>query len=121
MSGKRRNDEQAGIKAGIAADAETRELTREDFKRAVPVDRLPAAARKAIAGTRGRQKKPTKVSTTIRLDAEVIEYYKAGGPGWQSRINKDLVQHVHRDGKDAESGSERFGSRQPKAEEKKRA
>ncbi len=31
-----------------------------------------------------------KVSTTIRLSPEVIEHFKAGGPGWQSRIDAAL-------------------------------
>lgn len=39
----------------------------------------------------GRPRKPSpKVQTTLRLDAEVIDYYKAGGPGWQSRMNAAL-------------------------------
>ena len=29
----------------------------------------------------------TKTSTTIRLDADIIERFRKGGPGWQSRIN----------------------------------
>jgi len=40
---------------------------------------------------RGRPKaEKTKISTTIRLSPEVIEYFKAGGPGWQSRIDEAL-------------------------------
>lgn len=40
---------------------------------------------------RGRPKSDTpKVSTTIRLDPDVIESFKAGGPGWQSRMNAAL-------------------------------
>ncbi len=31
-----------------------------------------------------------KVSTTIRLDPDVIAAFRAGGPGWQSRINAAL-------------------------------
>ncbi|MBL9074908.1 BrnA antitoxin family protein [Tabrizicola sp.] len=31
-----------------------------------------------------------KISTTIRLDPEVIAHFKADGPGWQSRINEAL-------------------------------
>lgn len=31
-----------------------------------------------------------KISTTIRLSPEVIEYFKEGGPGWQSRIDAAL-------------------------------
>jgi uncharacterized protein (DUF4415 family) len=40
---------------------------------------------------RGRPRIPSpKVSTTIRLDADVIEKFRATGPGWQSRINAVL-------------------------------
>ena len=37
---------------------------------------------------RGRPKAAfRKVSTTIRLDPDVVDAFKADGPGWQSRIN----------------------------------
>ena len=40
---------------------------------------------------RGRPKLlVTKVSTTIRLDPDVIAAFKQGGAGWQSRINDAL-------------------------------
>ena len=40
---------------------------------------------------RGRPKSErTKVSTTIRLDADVLERFRKDGPGWQSRINDAL-------------------------------
>ncbi len=40
---------------------------------------------------RGRPKEMNpKVSTTIRLDPDVLAAFKAGGPGWQSRINDAL-------------------------------
>jgi uncharacterized protein (DUF4415 family) len=40
---------------------------------------------------RGRPKATvTKVSTTIRLDPEVLAAFKASGPGWQGRINEAL-------------------------------
>lgn len=40
---------------------------------------------------RGRPKADvTKVSTTIRLDPDIIEAFKAEGAGWQSRINDAL-------------------------------
>jgi len=39
---------------------------------------------------RGRQKAPTKVLTTIRLDADVIAFFRAQGTGYQSRINDAL-------------------------------
>ncbi|MBO9097727.1 MULTISPECIES: BrnA antitoxin family protein [unclassified Rhizobium] len=31
-----------------------------------------------------------KESTTIRLDADVLERFREGGPGWQTRINAAL-------------------------------
>jgi len=40
---------------------------------------------------RGRPKAETpKVSTTIRLDADIVKHFRAIGPGWQSRINATL-------------------------------
>ncbi len=40
---------------------------------------------------RGRPKAAVrKVSTTIRLDPDVLAAFKAGGPGWQSRMNAAL-------------------------------
>jgi uncharacterized protein (DUF4415 family) len=40
---------------------------------------------------RGRPKAGvTKVSTTIRLDPDIIAAFKAQGAGWQSRINDAL-------------------------------
>lgn len=41
--------------------------------------------------TRGRPKAlAPKVSTTLRLDPDVIAAFKADGPGWQSRMNAAL-------------------------------
>ncbi|MEJ7669943.1 MAG: BrnA antitoxin family protein [Casimicrobiaceae bacterium] len=45
---------------------------------------------------RGPQKAPRKVLTSIRLDADVLAYFRALGSGYQSRINKalrDVVEH----------------------------
>jgi uncharacterized protein (DUF4415 family) len=39
---------------------------------------------------RGLQKSPTKVQTTIRLDSDVVAYFKNKGSGWQTRINNAL-------------------------------
>jgi uncharacterized protein (DUF4415 family) len=41
--------------------------------------------------TRGRPRSARpKISTTIRLDADVLDHFRTGGPGWQSRINAAL-------------------------------
>ena len=43
---------------------------------------------------RGPQKTPTKVLTTVRLDADVIAFFKSQGRGYQTRINDELRKVV---------------------------
>lgn len=31
-----------------------------------------------------------KISTTVRLDADVVEYFRSEGHGWQTRLNAAL-------------------------------
>ena len=45
---------------------------------------------------RGPQATPTKVLTSIRLDADVLEFFKSEGVGYQSRINAALRKEVNR-------------------------
>lgn len=45
---------------------------------------------------RGPQKAPTKVLTSLRLDADVLAYFKALGPRYQTRINQVLRAAAHR-------------------------
>lgn len=49
-----------------------------------------------VRRSRGPQKAPTKVLTTIRLDADVVAFFRAQGPGYQVRINEALRQFVAR-------------------------
>lgn len=46
---------------------------------------------------RGPQKAPTKVLTTVRLDADVIAFFRAQGRGYQTRINEALRRVKERD------------------------
>jgi hypothetical protein len=46
---------------------------------------------------RGAQKDSTKVPTTVRLDADVLAFFKAGGPGCQTRINAELRKVATKD------------------------
>jgi uncharacterized protein (DUF4415 family) len=61
-------------------------------------DVLPPAFLKAVAeGRVGRPKSAApKRAVSLRLDADVIEAYRAGGQGWQSRINALLRDHMPR-------------------------
>jgi len=81
-----------------STDADNPEWTAEDFARAKPAkDVLPGKiyeAAKRYQGERGPQKAPVKKSITLRLDPEVIAYYKASGRGWQGRLNADLRQKI---------------------------
>ncbi len=43
---------------------------------------------------RGPQKSPTKVLTTVRLDADVMAFFKSQGRGYQTRINEELRKVV---------------------------
>jgi uncharacterized protein (DUF4415 family) len=43
---------------------------------------------------RGPQKTPTKEAVSLRLDRDVVEHYRAKGPGWQTEINKVLRKLV---------------------------
>ena len=45
---------------------------------------------------RGPQKSPTKVVTTVRLDADVMAFFKSQGSGYQTRINEALRKVVAR-------------------------
>jgi uncharacterized protein (DUF4415 family) len=45
---------------------------------------------------RGPQVAPTKVLTSVRLDQDVLAFFKAQGAGYQSRINAALRAEVER-------------------------
>jgi len=66
------------------------ELTDEDFARMRPAEEVVPELAEAYRRTRGLQKAPKKVSTTIRLDADILKHFKSRGRGWQTRINDEL-------------------------------
>lgn len=71
------------------------EWTEEDFARAdlYQGDRLIRRGRPPLA----RPKEAVK----IRLAPEVLDHFRAGGPGWQTRINAALEAVVAREKEDA--------------------
>lgn len=81
------------------ADEENPEWTEEDFRRARPArDVLPEIVGKKTADEMLRRgltlSEAHKESVTIQLDADVIKHFKAGGQGWQSRINEALREWI---------------------------
>jgi len=80
-----------------------REPTGEDvahFRPAAEVSppELVAVLPKRKPGQRGAQKKPTKEPVTIRYSRDVLEYFRATGPGWQARIDAALKEWVAQHG-----------------------
>jgi uncharacterized protein (DUF4415 family) len=77
-------------------DASNPEWTDEMFKSAKRIDQLPAELQGKLRrqGMRGPQKAPTKIQTAIRYDRDVVNHFKAQGPGWQTRMNSALKKAI---------------------------
>jgi len=81
MSAKRKlimptNAEDAAINASIDSDPDTFEATAAQFKTA--------------KRGRGLQKEVTKVPVSIRLDQDVVDFFRHSGRGWQTKVNEIL-------------------------------
>lgn len=82
--------DEARLQAGIASDPDNPEWTEEEIHRAKPFsDAFPEMADR-LRRARGPQKTPTKELISIRLDHDVLDHFRASGPGWQSRVNEIL-------------------------------
>lgn len=71
-------------------DVQSPEMTDEQIAQARPFAEVFPELAASIRKTRGPNKAPTKRLISLRLSGEVIDKYKAGGDGWQSRIDADL-------------------------------
>ena len=96
------DEEEARIQAQIAADPDNYESTDEELAQAKPMaEALPelhAALMAEIAKRKaGRPKAAvTKQTIAIRLDPDVLEAFKATGPGWQTRMNEAVREWIER-------------------------
>ncbi|NBB50858.1 hypothetical protein GVN24_21490 [Rhizobium sp. CRIBSB] len=89
------DEEEAEIQAMIASDPDNPELTEEELKELRPFREVFSDLAEAIDRKLGRPKaEMTKKAISLRLDAEVIERFKATGDGWQSRMNEALRKAV---------------------------
>jgi uncharacterized protein (DUF4415 family) len=76
-------------------DFETAPLTEDEVKKLRPAAEvfaelgvpLPAGPGRPVTGT-------SKQQITLRLDNEIIDFFKAYGPGWQTRLNAELASVV---------------------------
>ncbi|MGB7119325.1 MAG: BrnA antitoxin family protein, partial [Bradyrhizobium sp.] len=64
------------------------ELTKADFAKAKPFAEVFPDLSASIRRGRGPNKAPTKKQVSLRLSPEVIQHFKRGGKGWQSRIDE---------------------------------
>jgi len=76
-------------------DDDIPEMSTEDFARATPARKAAPKVVAAMKRARGRPplERP-KEHVTLRLDAAIVDAFKAEGPGWQRRINQALARYV---------------------------
>ena len=90
------SEEDVAIAAGIAADPDARELDAAFFRQAEPAGTplpriLGQEKAAALMKQRGRPRGTSnKAATSLRLDVDVLEAFKATGDGWQTRMNDAL-------------------------------
>ena len=85
------DEEDARLTAAALADPDNPPLTEEEMSRMVPA---------VLAKNRGgRPRIPVhKLQITARLDPDVLEFLRSGGPGWQTRMNDILRRAMKRAG-----------------------
>ena len=80
--------------ADLDAVLDNPKLTAEDLAKMRPFGEVFPHLAKSIRQARGKQRSPTKVSTTIRLSREVIDHFRASGAGWQARVDGALREWI---------------------------
>lgn len=79
--------EDRAIRSAIKSDRDTRELTEKDFAQIRQFTDVVRA--------RGRPKSTVrKEPVTVRLDPEIVEFFRESGRGWQTRMNEALAEYV---------------------------
>ncbi len=92
-------EEDAVINAAIADDPDTFELSDEWFTGAKLSHEAVPHVLEQYRRSRGKQKEPAKTAIHIRLDADVVTWFKnhaAGQRGYQTRINQALREYIAR-------------------------
>lgn len=80
----------AVIVVATLADPDAQPMSSEDLARMRPAHEVvPNLVAQQIRRGRPKLERP-KIKQTIRIDPDVLEHFRAAGPGWQSRINEVL-------------------------------
>ena len=78
--------ENAKIVAAAKADPDAQPMTKAQLEAMVP-----------LRAVRGRPKlENKKLLLSVRYSAEVVEYFRATGEGWQARMDGVLRQYVNK-------------------------
>ena len=83
-------------------DEENPEITLKQMRDARPAlewiaEQFGPEAAESLQRGRGRPTRPDrKVNQTLRLDPDVVAWFKRQGPGWQARINALLREFMGR-------------------------
>jgi uncharacterized protein (DUF4415 family) len=85
-------EEEARIHAAAESDPDARPMTEEELARMRPMhEAQPEFLARWMRRKRGRPPATApKKQVTLRLDQDVLDHFRSGGPGWQTRINEAL-------------------------------
>jgi uncharacterized protein (DUF4415 family) len=97
MPAKKRGSKRAWVDPDDAL-----EWTNEQFERAeIAIGGKVVSPARGTLASRGRPKKAdAKVHIRIRLSPQVLGFFRATGPGWQTRIDEVLRKWVSRSRKE---------------------
>ena len=79
-----------GSQFAALADPDNLPLDERFWSRARPAIEVHPELVAQYRTGRGPQIAPTKQLVSLRLDPDVLEHFRATGPGWQARINATL-------------------------------
>src|SRR5690349_9945723 len=89
------DEEDAQLMRAAAADPDNPIIDEWMFARMRPAAEVAPEIVRRARGQRGPQKsKPVKTLISPRLDPDVVQHFRRGGRGWQSRINQALRKAV---------------------------
>ena len=86
------DEEEAWIVAAAESDPDALPMSDAELARMRPMhEAQPEFLARWLRRKRGRPPVDApKKQVTLRLDQEVIDHFRSGGPGWQTRINEAL-------------------------------
>jgi uncharacterized protein (DUF4415 family) len=87
------DEEDKAITEAAHADPEARPLDEERLARMRPASAADVADITRRLRGRPRLQDPKRL-VSLRLDPDVVARFRATGPGWQSRINEILREHM---------------------------